>query len=63
MLKEKTRKAMQPVSDKITEFCKLEKRAWGDLDGIEVKVSEMIQEVEEITPIQVRYVSHSRLCL
>jgi len=62
MLREETRKAMKSLSDKITELYKLEKKAWGDLDDIEVKVGEMVQEVEKTTANQVRYyVSHSKL--
>jgi len=53
MLREETRKAMESVSAKISELYELEKRAWGDLDDIEVKVSEMVREVETITEQQV----------
>jgi len=53
MLREETRKAMKLVSKKITELYELEKKSWGDLDDIEVKVSEMVREVETITEQQV----------
>jgi len=53
MLREETRKAMESVSDKITELYELEKKAWADLDDIEVKDEEMVQEVEKITEQQV----------
>jgi len=55
MLREETRKAMKLVSKKITELYELEKKSWGDLDDIEVKVSEMVREVETITEQQVSW--------